>query len=432
MKLYLGVAKADITPKIGTVLYGYGGGAGSTGVNDGLNVTAFVFRQGDVRCAFITADLVAIGWELGNDARNAVSRETGIPFENIMICCTHTHTGPSTKFSPGWGDVDRDACYGIFLPGLVQAVKEADSKKVAVKVGYATGESLIGSNRREWTPDGDVTLGQNPWGCFNPKMTVVSFKNEEDKIIGAIIHYGMHGTAAGHCDKISRDWMGVMVDALSNVIGAPAAFFNGPEGDVGPRLSNGCTTGNGDIKYIYEIGNKAAADAVSIYNKISEYREVEFAYKYSPVKMPVDKRIPLEEAEKMVEQHNTLSKTGMNARKLWHYSRVLDSYKDGYEDKEFDYIPQHVLRIGDIVFVTSPYEVFSEIGLRVQKDMGFPHVLICVNTNGTEAYFPTCQELLRGGYEITHFKLQRLQPFAEPADNSYIKGIKENVAAILQ
>lgn len=433
MKLYLGIAKADITPKIGTDLYGYGGGAISTAINDGLNVTVFVFRQGDVRCAFIAADLCAVGWELGNDARNAVSCETGIPFENIMICCSHTHTGPATKLSPGWGDVDRDACYGIFIPRLVQAAKEADSKMVAVKVGYATGESFIGSNRREWTTDGNVTLGQNPWGCFNPKMTVMSFKDEEDKIVGTLVHYGMHGTAAGHCDKISRDWPGVMVDALSEVTGAPAAFFNGPEGDVGPRLSNGSTTGKGDIKYIYEIGHKAAADAISIFNKISDYREVEFAVKYDPIKMPIDKRIPFEQAEEQLAEFKNLpNRIGMNGLKLSYYNKIVDSYKNGYEDKEFDYIPAHIMRIGDIVFVTSPYEVFSEIGLRIQKDLTFPLVLICVNTNGSAAYFPTCQEILRGGYEITHFKLQRIQPFTEPADQSYIDGIKESVASILK
>jgi hypothetical protein len=86
-----------------------------------------------------------------------------------------------------------------------------------------------------------------------------------------MVHYGMHGTCAGSNYEISRDWSGVMCDMLEKDSKAITAFVTGPEGDVGPRLSNGRTTGNRDITYVYEIGNKAALDAVKIYKSIRVY-----------------------------------------------------------------------------------------------------------------------------------------------------------------
>jgi len=92
-------------------------------------------------------------------------------------------------------------------------------------------------------------------------MTVISFADEEGKVVANIVHYGMHGTCAGRNYEISRDWAGVMVDDVERVSGAITAFFNGAEGDVGPRLTNGLTTGNGDITYAERHGALAAHDA---------------------------------------------------------------------------------------------------------------------------------------------------------------------------
>jgi hypothetical protein len=114
---------------------------------------------------------------------------------------------------------------------------------VAVRLGVAAQNSYIGVNRRELTLGNRIILGQNPWGPFNPEMTVLSFCDLEGKNIANIVHYGMHGTCAGINHEISRDWSGVMIDALEDASDGITAFFNGPEGDVGPRLTNGATTG---------------------------------------------------------------------------------------------------------------------------------------------------------------------------------------------
>lgn len=80
-----------------------------------------------------------------------------------------------------------------------------------------------------------------------------------------------------------------------------------------------------------------------------------------------------------------------------------------------------------MALVSSPYELFCEIGLRVQNLSPFAHTLMLVNSNDTYAYFPTASEIPRGGYEVALFTTSRIQPYTAPADWSYIKGTVENV-----
>ena len=100
---------------------------------------------------------------------------------------------------------------------------------------------------------------------------------------------------------------------------------------------------------------------------------------------------------------------------------IIKSYEDGYVDKEFREVEQIIIRIGDVAFVSFAFELFSEIGLRIQKDSPIPYTLSLSNTNGTDSYFATESEICRGGYEITMFKQRNLQPYADNGDAAVVK-----------
>ncbi len=264
-RFYLGVSKKDITPKIGAPLYGYVPDLFSESVNDNLTLQTFYFRYGDKKAIMVSISVCLLKTELARELRLEIAEKFGIDYGSIILSATHTHTGPCTAGEKGWGEVDMDYYREILKPALLESVKEASLKMEEVTVSVKTGESLVGVNRRELSKDNKINLGQCPWGAFNPEMTIISFKNTDHKILGNIIHYGCHGTAAGRIKIISRDWAGIMTDALDDETGGISAFFNGPEGDVGPRLLNGETAGHG-IEYVHEMGEIAAKDALAIYN----------------------------------------------------------------------------------------------------------------------------------------------------------------------
>ena len=424
MALKLGVCKEIITPEIGGHLYGYNDSLFSKSVHDDLTATAFVLSDGDEKCVLISATVCLIQTALCDSIRDSVEKETGIKKENVILSATHTHSGPNVSGETGWGEIDKEYCDSIFIPKILKAVKCANDNMTTVTVGTASADSAVGINRREINSDNSIGLGQCPWGCFNPKMTVISFKDEKGDIKANIIHYGAHGTAAGYCDEISRDWSGIMTDALQTVTGGITAFFNGPEGDVGPRLSNGQTVGN--MNYVHELGEKAAEDAIRVFRKINSFDEVSLSAYEGEIKIPLKSRISLEKAEKMLEKYGNKT-VNIAGQKALYYRSVAESYKNGYEEKQMQTIRQSVVKLGNTVLVSLPFEAFSEIGLRIQKERRDKNVLSLAMTNGAFGYFVTESQICMGGYEVDMYLTSKIQPYAEHADYYLVKETLRNI-----
>lgn len=423
--LYAGVAREIVTPNIGCQLYGYRPDIFSTSVNDDLTATAFYFRQGNVEAVMVSLCVCLLQTELSGKIARLIEEKTGIPADNCILHATHTHTGPNVSGTFGWGDIDEDYVGNIFIPGILKAVENAKNIAVPARIKIASGESKVGINRRELNLRNEVCLGQNPWGVFNPEMTVVSLADYDGKPLGHIIHYGAHGTVAGLATEISRDWSGGMIDSVERNMGGIAAFFNGPEGDVGPRISNGQTTS--DMRYVPEVSGVAATDAVAICRKREPYRECNLSVVVNDLQIPLDKRVPLNVAKEQYEKYknNTVNLDGTKGK---YYGDVISSYEQGYEDLSVRPVKQTIIRVGDVAFVSFPYELFSEIGMRIAQYSPVAHTLSLSNTNGSEGYFVTEDQICKGGYEIDMFKTSFIQPYTDNADWSVVTQTLENLS----
>jgi len=422
----LGTARAVITPEVGCQLYGYSPDVFSTTVNDDLTATVFAFRQGDKAALLVSVTLCSIQTALCARLREMMAEATGIPQEFCLVAATHTHSGPNLSGAAGWGDIDTGYLEKIFLPAILGAARQAVENMVPVTMGMAQGDSLVGINRRQLNADNTVSLGQNPWGCFNPKMTVLSFADESGKVVANMIHYGCHGTASGKNTEISRDWSGVMIDELEHLTGAVTAFFNGPEGDVGPRLMNGRTVGAMTVHDAITHGGMAAQDAMRIYKEIRVRREFSIEAATEPLSIPLEPRISKEAAAELYEKFKE-HRINWGAGQKAYAKRVLDSYEAGYEEKDARVIPQTIIRLGDIAFVGFPFELFSEVGMRIDGASEIPYVLSLSNTNGSESYLATQDALCRGGYEINMHKMSYLQPYSDNADFEVLRGTLANL-----
>src|SRR5437868_1401156 len=91
-QLRAGVGKAEITPRVGTPLGGYGDRKGkpSTGAHDPLFAKALILDDGKSRATIVTTDLIG-----SNPAITLrVAMKTGTPPERLLLCASHTHSGP--------------------------------------------------------------------------------------------------------------------------------------------------------------------------------------------------------------------------------------------------------------------------------------------------------------------------------------------------
>ena len=424
--LYLGVGRKIITPKVGACLFGYRPGLKSESVNDDLTATAFYFKQGCRVALLVSVTLATLNIDITNDILKTAYEKHGIPRSAAIIHSIHTHSAPNLTGMHGWGEVDAEYRDEIFIPQTLLAIDEAVANARQVKMAIASGESLIGINRRELMIDNTISLGQNPWGPFNPIMTIISFKDIEGAPVANLVHYGMHATAAGANLEISRDWPGVMIDVLEKETGAVTAFINGPEGDVGPRLSNGLTTGKGDISYAMRHGAWAAHDAMKIYRNMGNYHTPHLSTFGGKLEIPLAPRIPLEAALKEHEKYigETVNHKGQMEK---YYREVIESYKNGYVEEKARPFEQNIIKIGDVALVAFSFELFSEIGMRINKESKIPHVLSLSNSNGASGYFATESELCRGGYEIKMAMTSHIQPYAPDGDWHIVTQTLENL-----
>ena len=423
MEILVGVGRENITPELGALLFGYNGSMDSRTVHDDLTVTAAAFQYGEVKAMIISASLCLINTELSDEIRELAGNAAGILPENIILAATHTHSGPSVQNYEGWGVVNRDYCDNILIPQCVKAARKAADSMKPSRFGVGAAESRIGVNRRQFIKDGRIMLGQNPWGVYDPTMTVAAFKGLDGSPIVNIVHYGAHCTAHGANHEISRDWSGVMTDRLEKESGAVTLFINGAQGDTGPRLSNGGTVGAPE--YTAEIGFLAAVDAIKIYKSIRTYRDTDCAILSGEIRIPFEPLMALDEAQRLLSGYESVPEHNLGRRIYMTLCEIVDLHKYGESSKSDFVMKQSFIRIGNTVFAPLPFEVFSEISLRLRAFASYENVLLIGCANGDNSYLPTQDQLCRGGYEVDMFLWNHPHRLPDDADsrivNAYLK-----------
>ncbi len=417
-----GAAKADITPKIGTLLYGYNPTNASTSIHDPLTVTALAVSQGEDTAILVSATLGAFGTEVSNELREKIGAVCSIPASRVILAATHTHCAPNVVGVYGWGDVDRAYLDEILIPNCLKACAEAVASLVPAEYAVGVVDSQVGINRREVFEDGVICLGQNPWGCYDPAMTCVAIRNSETKNgILNMIHYGCHGTAAGLSTEISRDWSGIMEDRLEAESGILTSYWNGAEGDVGPRLTNGRTTG--DMHYVEELGGVAAADAIRAWKACGMYVSGDLHIYEGTVSIPRKPLLSREEATNKLNSYSEPEKlVNIDALRYRYYRSVADEYDAGapLTAPDFSY-HQTIVSLGNVAFIPLPFEYFSEISLRLSRYSPIKYTLCLSNANGCNIYLPTEDQIVKGGYEIQCFLLSSAHPLVNNADQILIE-----------
>src|SRR5688572_15848910 len=95
--LNVGIARRDITPPLGTRLFGYPSERIGNEVADGLNVTALALRGEGSDAVLVSLDWAVIDEEEVDAIRRDVGQATNcVASQNITFSASHTHSGPET------------------------------------------------------------------------------------------------------------------------------------------------------------------------------------------------------------------------------------------------------------------------------------------------------------------------------------------------
>ncbi len=391
----------DITPPVAIDLCGFGNREGpSTGVHDELYAKALYLCNGG-QALVITCDLVGLDYDSNRQVREGIAEATDISPDEIMIGCSHTHSGPGTPCLPTLGQSDDD--YMEVLVGrLVSAGRLACSRAQPASAGHNHEQVAVGINRRQvsWaTEPGDGS----PLGVHVDHVDVLAINSTDGPLARLFIHPAHGVTLGGDNLLISADWMGYaqrFVEQLEP--GAVALFGQGCCGNI-----NSHPRGTFDIA---EAQGRAMAGAVLKASELTRMSDdVPIGAAREQFRLPCFDPPPVAEAQAILEENEAQwekSKCegqyggpvlceGMVKWARW----LLEMSEQQATGLVIDYEAQ-AFRIGDLAIVGLPGEVFCEYAINIAARSPFEQTAVMAYTNGNPGYIPTAAAYEHGGYEV--------------------------------
>ena len=429
---------ADITPETMLPLGGYGNSAHriSTEIRDKLKATCIAFTDpDDTTVLLFTTDMIRVWPVLADRVRDALCGEFDLPRENVQIASTHTHSAPEfgeTKY-PGM-----EAFYEKYVEGLITAGRKAMNNRfpAVAYVGFTPTERMnfirhykiadgtyAGANFGNWAP-GVVGHASNndSW------VQVIKFDRIGAKPV-ILVNFQAHPCFTGGVDKtvVSSDYIGELRQYVETMTGAKFAFFQGAAGNH-----------NGTSFYARETRTYDCAE----YGKLlGEYvlRALEAPVQLAGNKITLTHRIvdlPLdhtEDAELVAKckeineewlEKNDRNLSNKRAREIGlnsiYAARGVLMRQTLPESEKMDIC---AFRVGELGFVTAPYEMFGASGMHIKEYAPYAMTFVVSCANNAQAYLASDLAFTHGCYEVDTRRFPR--GTAERLANEFVEMLHE-------
>ncbi|MGB4036195.1 neutral/alkaline non-lysosomal ceramidase N-terminal domain-containing protein [Candidatus Darwinibacter acetoxidans] len=400
--LRAGFGRAAITPQLGSPMAGYLARVkGAQGVHDQLSAHAAVFEQGPLRAAVLNLDLLEVTEEICREIRRRAEGALGIPGDNLLICATHTHSGPAV--SKKFGFDGNESTVDRIISGAVLALEEAQGKFQAVEVKRGRAALAgVAKNRR--------TLEETP----DPAVQAVGFYAGAE-LVGCLVNFGLHPTVLGAENlEYSADYPGFLRRAVARQHpGCCTLVLTGAAGNVNIGYSADASALGEQIDFrtftkAEEVGTTIAQAALNALGDGVSCTEPFLQVVSGRVPLPLKHLPTLDELglslAELRERRQALPPESSEAKQLSIeevYLTVLQASLEDYKAEgrsELD-VPLQALAVGDTVLVGIPGEPFAELGLSIKEGWEPAQVLVVAYANGYFGYFPTMEAFQEGGYE---------------------------------
>jgi len=408
-----GFAEKKVTPPLGIDLTGFGFylERRAESVLDDLKVRALCLKDKTQKLILITCDLLGFTIPFSDKIRCQIASELEMPVQNILLACTHTHSGPATQPLPGLGKPDP-----AYLRRLAQAIKGAAAEALdaleEAKFGFHFEASEpIGYNRR-----------LNNFAEVDPWLKVAIFKQKKKKVY--LLSYACHPVTLGPTKEISADWPGAFTREIENG-GHCGLVFQGFCGDIDP------------VTYMNRrLG--ATADDLGLYGRILSLRtfksEKYVSFEARPELRAAEKRIrlPLQVFPKNALERETQAALEATTEfpgarrivKAWR--RKVEKFHAAFSRSPWtEDVPVQALSIGRLKILGLPGEVFSGLSLKLRKK--WPSLMTIGYANGNVGYLPT-REAFRTPNDYACYgapKFYAVFPFSPKTESALLRAGNE-------
>lgn len=346
------------------------------------------------RVLLVTIDAIGAGNLIQDGMRAAISAQTGIAAERILIGQTHSHAAADLQGL--WGGVPQHWVEQVLHAGAAQAAETAIATARHARLRHASGVDGAWNNYRRPRVRPDASADE--------RIGVLQALDSRGRPIGTLVQYAAHPTAVGtgaggeHGRAVHADYVLGLADAVEQATGAPAIYYNGPIADAS---GSGPTSGDDDYARVRSRGQCIAATALAL---LDPARPVCPASEYDPATRVVVELAPamrFRQAQAVLPVTNPLF---VAVGLIGSFNRYYDFARLPVDQIPFlgaerDNLPQLApvastpvtrLTLGDgearLEIVTIPGEATNTFGEQIRAMADTPHMLLLGLTHNSFGY----------------------------------------------
>lgn len=442
-KIYAGFARYDITPEEYMEMAGFGNDSQriTTVVLDRLFGTCVALRDETGKTVLLcTSDLGSCSKTyMVGEARAAITAATGVPGDHIMVAVAHNHAAPS----PGRGSERKNRYQDLYVKQMTRAAVDAiaDLSEAEISIGSKVGEHLT-FDRHYFTNDGmpyGTGLGSIASGikCHMDKadeqIQLIRFCRKEGRDI-LLVNWQSHVTFVGNIKsdtEMSADYVGAFRNHLEGSTGCKVAFFQGGAGNLAPwsRIPELNRVEKGDYKaYGRNLADLAleALDETMVPAAAGSIRIKQLQYP-AVVDHTQDHLAPI--AREAVELYDASAHLPPAERKQilldrGFLSRIrANSIVTRADSGQTEEVELDAIAIGDISFVTAPFELFCSVPMHIKANTPFAMTFFMGYCNGASGYLPDKTGFKYSTYEVQNRRF--VEGTAEDIGQTHLQMLRE-------
>lgn len=371
--MYIGFDKVDITPQRPCYMAGYNRPGMSESVLDSIQVNSMCLNIDNEIFALVVLDSIMLEAAFCDRVKAGISSCTGIPIDHITTACIHTHSAPAyfkltfedTHVEPS---LTKEAeCH------MIESARRAHSR---MQPASCTFEKMI--------VDGLYGNRNVKGGVEDKNCYLLTFKDEAGSPVGALFNVSAHPTILNaNSTALSADLIGQVRLRLESALNCQVLCTNGTCGDVSTRFYR---TSSG----VEELNETADA----LFDQVMS-KKTAVALHPMPVRLGsvarhtmYNARTDADWAEMTARIQSDLSSPNPKPMSAFLMDRQQRKLKMGPVSLE---LTSQFRIFGNLIMVTMPGDVCSELGRRIKE--AFPnHEVIIIGYANTYCNYlvPDC------------------------------------------
>lgn len=446
--LNAGWGEADITPDGHVVeLDGQYYQRVSRGIHSRLKAVALVLERQDERVVMVSLDLVGVPEDYMARLRESMAaRIPALSGATLMVNAIHTHNAPGLRpfrkwWAPHPGTLPTEDFQDLVEQRVLDAVEAAWTGRRPAGIANALDFARVGHCRRAVYADGTAEMygdtGRDDFmgmeGGEDSGVDLLFFFNAQGVPTGVVVNVACPSQIMEATYEVSSDFMGALREKLKTEYGADFMMLSqiSASGCQSPRdLSRGYR-GEPDFWHadgvdvmsdrlrdavrrayprardtiVYGAGLSRESRTLALPRRRASYEE------YVAAKADIARRVAKQDVEtayadfcrEVHANERIAGRPGPYDDKRHHFVEIQNAeavvrrYEEQNASPERD-VELHIVRIGDVVFATNPFELYLEFGQRIKARSPARQTCLIQLANGIGGYLPSRRAEALGGY----------------------------------